>query len=78
VKVQAGEDTIRFVAMGKEWTFAAAAAPLLDKLQTARLCSLDQLCAVVRTTLPPRTVRAFAKELVAAGLATIAAGESGP
>ena len=61
---------VRFAAIGKQWTFAAAAVPLLELLQSHNICSLDELTASAGA-LSGGTVRAFVRELVTAELAVL-------
>ncbi len=56
---------------GFRWAFSAKARPILDTLGTARVCSLDDLCASAGGSLDRATVRLFVKELAGAGLATV-------
>ena len=68
-------NTVHFAALGKRWTYAAAALPLLELLQSEKACSLDQLMRSAGA-LSRGTVRAFVKELITSGLATLQ--EDGP
>ncbi len=61
---------VTFTFNGKQWTFAAAAAPLLELLQAQSRCSLDQLQSA-SGTLSSAAVRAFVKELLDSGLAAL-------
>jgi hypothetical protein len=55
-------------ARGRNWRFAAAAKPMLDRLATGETCSADELVAA---PLEPSTVKAFLKELVSNGLVVV-------
>ncbi|HLJ13645.1 MAG TPA: cupin domain-containing protein [Bryobacteraceae bacterium] len=65
------DDVIVIKCHGKQWTFAAAARPLLKKLQQMGTCSENDLCASTAGTLSREVVRSFVKELVTAGLAAV-------
>lgn len=64
------DGAIRFVYARKEWTFEPEAAPLLNLLQSKQVCTRDQICGA-SASLKPAVVRAFVKELLAAGLVTV-------
>ena len=61
---------IRFVYARKQWTFEPEAAPLLNLLQSMRVCTRDQLM-MSSASLKPSVVWAFVKELISAGLVTV-------
>jgi hypothetical protein len=62
----AGEIHLR--ARGRNWRFAAAAKPILDRLATGETCSADELLAA---PLDASTVKVFLKELVSNGLIVV-------
>jgi hypothetical protein len=66
-----GEETIVVRGNGKEFTFAAAAGPVLEALRVNGACSFEELCNSSRGTLTRETLRVFVTELVNAGLASI-------
>ena len=60
---------LKIATKGKQWTFAAAAAPLLCALQDQGTCTVEEL--LDSGHLSAEVVRSFVKELVEAGLATV-------
>jgi hypothetical protein len=59
---------IHLRARGRNWRFAAAAKPILDRLATGETCSADELLAA---PLDASTVKVFLKELVSNGLIVV-------
>ena len=70
VDLTVSDQAIRFVYKSKEWTFAPQAGPLLNLLQSALVCTREQLYDA-GPSLKPEAVRAFVKELLSAGLVTV-------
>ena len=64
------ETSVRVIGNGREWTFAAAAGPLLETLERRGACTFDDLCSV--SGLPPEVTRTFVSELLDAGLVSLA------
>ena len=60
---------VKIAMKGKQWTFAAAAVPLLSALQEQGMCTAEELLSI--SQLSSEVVRSFVKELVEAGLATV-------
>ncbi len=64
------ENTIRFLANGKRWKFAAQAAPILQELdQSSR--SIRELCTAVSESISAEASREFLLELLRQGLITL-------
>ena len=62
---------IAVVGNGRRWRFAQAAAPILEALISGHPYTLEQLEEAVAGKLDAETVRAFIRELVAAGLVAV-------
>ncbi|MEO8125727.1 MAG: cupin domain-containing protein [Bryobacteraceae bacterium] len=62
-------NSVQISAKGKQWTFAAAAAPLLCALQETGTCTIRDLQG--NYDLSPAVVRSFVSELIGAGLVTV-------
>ena len=60
---------VKIATKGKQWTFAAAAIPLLSALQEKGTCTVEELRGSGQ--LSSEVVRNFVKELVEAGLAIV-------
>jgi ribosomal protein L16 Arg81 hydroxylase len=60
---------------GKEWTFAAEARSVLEKLQTNGACTREELEESAASALTPEQLRLFLQELVQAGLACVVVNE---
>jgi hypothetical protein len=61
---------------GKEWTFAAEARPVLEKLQTNGTCSREELEESAASALTREQLGLFLQELVQAGLACVVVNET--
>jgi hypothetical protein len=64
------ETTVRVIGKGREWTFAAAAGPLLQTLERRGACSMDDLCSA--SGIAPEVTRTLVSELLDAGLVSLA------
>jgi ribosomal protein L16 Arg81 hydroxylase len=64
------ETSVRVMGKGREWSFAAAAGPLLQTLERRGACSMDDLCSV--SGIPPEVTRTLVSELLDAGLVSLA------
>ncbi|MGA2597285.1 MAG: cupin domain-containing protein [Bryobacteraceae bacterium] len=64
------ETAVRLTGNGREWTFAAAAGPLLQTLERRGACTMDDLCSV--SGIPPEVARTLVSELLDAGLVSLA------
>jgi hypothetical protein len=62
---------LSFRASGRRWRFAPAAEPILQLLMSQRLCSVDDIQNAA-PALNASTIRAFIRELLDAGLVSIA------
>ncbi len=63
--------SVEFSSNGKTWTFAAEARPLLERLESARVCAASELLNGASGGLSRGTVLAFLRELVTSGLAAV-------
>jgi ribosomal protein L16 Arg81 hydroxylase len=70
VQLEETEDRVSFRAMGAEFGFALAAAPLIKGLAEQRKARLDALCAQ-HSNISKSAIEKFALELVGSGLITI-------
>ena len=68
-EVAGGE--VAFDCRRRRWRFAAAALPLLRRLEEGRVCSLAELREAAGGALDGRTVRAFVGELIVQGLVAV-------
>lgn len=71
VPIQETEEHTVFEALGSEFTFAKAAAPVIRELAQTRRIRLDQLCA----HHPQLDVKTFIVKLISKGLLTVSARE---
>jgi ribosomal protein L16 Arg81 hydroxylase len=64
------ETSVRVIGNGREWTFASAAASLLQTLERRGACTMADLCSV--SGIRPEVARTFVSELLDAGLVSLA------
>jgi hypothetical protein len=76
LQIEAG--IIEFSCHKKRWRFAAAALPVLKRLERERACSVAELCEAAKASkLDETTVRAFLGELLRHGLIVVAPPSEG-
>ena len=69
--IERGQKSVVVRGNGREWTFSAAAWPVLHALQENGTCLIDDLYERSIGELTTEQLRVFLKELVNEGLASI-------
>lgn len=74
IETGADSDTVTVRGNGKEWTFAADARPVLERLEADGACTREQLEASAAGRLSRDQLHLFLQELVREGLASVLIG----